>query len=362
MIEYPKYKVAAAHVAPEYYDVSRSVDKACDTIADAAKRGVRLIAFAETFIPGYPNWARLIRPIESDEFFCDYAARSILVDGPEIARIREAARKSRILVSIGFSERTTASVGCLWNSNVMIGPDGGILSHHRKLVPTYVEKLIFTNGDGAGLRVSDTELGRIGMLICGENTNPLARFSLMAQGEQVHIASYPSVAPARPTPGTGAFNIQDGIRIRAAAHSFEAKAFTIVAAAPFDATARQALSHIGEANLELLDNGSRATSFVVGPTGELLTDILDKEEGLAIAEIDLRDCVPHKRMHDVVGYYNRFDVFNLTVNRSANRPATFIDPPPTARAGESDGARGADDAQSGAEAARGAIATAGGSM
>lgn len=328
MIDYPKYKVAAAHIAPEYYDVPRSVDKACAVIADAARQGVKLIAFAETFIPGYPNWARLIRPIESDEFFCEYAARSIRVDGPEIARLREAARKSKTFVSIGFSESTPVSVGCLWNSNVMIGPDGSILSHHRKLVPTYVEKLIFTSGDGAGLRVCNTDLGRIGMLICGENTNPLARFALMAQGEQVHIASYPSVAPARPTPGTGAYNIQDGIRIRAASHSFEAKVFTIVAAAPFDASARKALAHIGEENLQLLDNGSRATSFIIDPAGRLLTDVMDKEEGLAIAEIDLKDCVPHKRMHDVVGYYNRFDVFNLTVNRTANRPATFVDHAP----------------------------------
>jgi len=327
MIDYPKYTVAAAHVAPEYYDVKRTVDKACGIIADAAQQGAKLIAFGETFIPGYPNWARLIRPIESDEFFCEYAARSILVDGPEILRIRQAARQSKIFVSIGFSERTNVSVGCLWNSNVMIGPDGSILAHHRKLVPTYVEKLIFNSGDGAGLLVPDTELGRIGMLICGENTNPLARFSLMAQGEQVHIASYPSVAPARPTPGTGGYNIQDGIRIRAASHSFEAKVFTIVAAMPFDDAARKALAHIGEDNLKLLDEGSRATSFVIGPTGQLLTDIWDKQEGLAFAEIDLAQCVPHKRMHDVVGYYNRFDVFNLTVNRTANRPARFIDDP-----------------------------------
>src|SRR5690606_41162862 len=92
-------------------------------------------------------------------------------------------------------------------------------------------------------------------------------------------------------------------------------------------TAGKARAHIGEDNLQLLDNGSRATSFIVDPAGRLLTDVLDQEEGLAIAEIDLKDCVSHKRMHDVVGYYNRFDVFNLTVNRTANRPARFIDDP-----------------------------------
>src|SRR5699024_2444959 len=314
VLRYPQYKVAAAHVAPVYYDVNETVEKACYYIEKAAKKGVKLIAFAETFIPGYPNWARLVRPIESDEFFVEYAAHSILVNGPEIKRIQETAKKLDIMVSMGFSERTLISSGCLWNSNVIISNEGEILSHHRKLVPTYVEKLIFSNGDAAGLKVCDTQLGQIGMLMCGENTNPLARFSLMAQGEQVHIASYPSVAPARPSSGTGAYKIQEGIRIRAAAHSFEAKVFTIVAASPFDELARNALSHLGEENLQLLDKGSRAVSFILGPTGELLTDILDLDEGLPIAEINLNDIVPHKRMHDVVGYYNRFDIFDLTID------------------------------------------------
>ena len=92
-----------------------------------------------------------------------------------------------MLVSLGFSESTEASVGCVWNSNVLIGRDGAILNHHRKLVPTFYEKLVWANGDARGLRVVPTEIGRVGMLICGENTNPLARYALMAQGEQVHI-------------------------------------------------------------------------------------------------------------------------------------------------------------------------------
>src|SRR5690625_7995288 len=98
MVQYPKYKVAAAHVAPVYYDIEKSVDKACHYIKKAANQGVKLIAFAETFIPGYPNWARLVRPIESDEFFIDYAARSILVDGPEINKIRQVAKENNIVV------------------------------------------------------------------------------------------------------------------------------------------------------------------------------------------------------------------------------------------------------------------------
>ena len=137
-------------------------------------------------------------PIRNHEYFKRFAANSIEVPGPEVQQLCDAARKHGIFVSIGVSERTTASVGCLWNSNLLIGADGAILNHHRKLVPTFYEKLIWANGDGAGLQVSDTEIGRLGMLICGENTNPLARYSLIAQGEQIHVSSYPPVWPTRP--------------------------------------------------------------------------------------------------------------------------------------------------------------------
>ena len=178
MIHYPAYKVAAAHVAPVFLDTDRSVDKACSVIDEAAGKGARLIAFPEAFLPGFPVWAALEAPIRTHELFKALAASAALVDGPELARIRQAARRKGVFVSIGFTEGTRASVGCLWNSNALIGADGTLLNHHRKLVPTWYEKLIWANGDGRGLRVCGTELGRIGMLICGENANPLARFAL----------------------------------------------------------------------------------------------------------------------------------------------------------------------------------------
>src|SRR5690606_28979664 len=153
-----------------------------------------------------------------ESFLFDMAKRALLVDVPELALIRQAARRHNMFVSIGFNERSPVSVGCIWNSNVFIGADGSILNHHRKLVPTSFEKLVYANGDGAGLRVSDTEIGRIGMLICGENTNPLARYALMADGEQVHICTYPAITAARTPDGKGAYDLQSGIRIRAAGH------------------------------------------------------------------------------------------------------------------------------------------------
>ena len=325
MAKHHKYKVAAAHVAPVFNDVEKSLDKACGIIAEAARQDIKLIAFSECFLPGYPFWSRLARPTDSEMFFRAHAKRALRIDGPEIYKLRQVARQNDIMVSMGISEGTDVSVGCLWNSNVLIGSDGSILNHHRKLVPTFYEKLVWANGDGAGLRVSKTDYGGIGMLICGENTNPLARFALMAEGEQVHIASYHGMTAGAASDGSGGYDVKAGIRIRAAAHSFEAKAFTIVASCPWDSTARDALEPLGPEIVARFDAGTRTVSMIVGPMGNLLTDELCEEEGLAIAEIDLEEAIKLKRIHDVVGAYNRFDIFNLTVNRRANRPATFID-------------------------------------
>jgi predicted amidohydrolase len=236
MVRYPAYKVAAAHVAPVFLDTDRSVEKACSVIEEAAGKGARLIAFPEAILPGFPVWAALDAPIRTHELFKRLAASAVAIDGPELARVRQAARRKGVFVSIGFTEGTTVSVGCLWNANVLIGADGAILNHHRKLVPTWYEKLIWAGGDGRGLRVSDTEMGRIGMLICGENTNPLARFALMAEGEQVHVSTYPPVWPTRPPEGPGNYDLAQAIRIRSGAHAFEAKVFNVVASSCVDQT------------------------------------------------------------------------------------------------------------------------------
>jgi aliphatic nitrilase len=326
MIHYPAYKVAAAHVAPVFLDTGRSVEKACSVIEEAAVHGARLIAFPEAFLPGFPVWAAVEAPIRAHELFKRLAASAVLIDGPELADLCKTARQHGIVVSIGFTEGTKASVGCLWNANVLIGADGSLLNHHRKLVPTFYEKLIWANGDGRGLRVSATELGRLGMLICGENTNPLARFALMAEGEQVHISSYPPVWPTRPPEGPGNYDLAQAIRIRAGAHAFEAKVFNLVASSCVDQTLRHAIeAALGPAPLRLLEQSPRGISVVVDPTGTPMGEPLSRDEGILYAEIDLAQSVELKQFHDVVGYYNRFDIFKLAVDRTARLPATFRD-------------------------------------
>ncbi len=320
MVIYPKVKVCAAHIAPVYLDAQATVEKAVSLIAEAAGAGAQLIAFPESFVPGFPVWAAVQAPIKSHDSFKRLAANSIAVPGPEVEQLCAAAREHGIVVSIGISEISPASVGCLWNSNLLIGADGVLLNHHRKLVPTFYEKLIWANGDGAGLKVCETEIGKLGMLICGENTNPLARYALIAQGEQIHVSSYPPVWPTRPPNQAGRYDLASAIRIRAGAHSFEGKVFNIVASAFLDAATMQALRGLDTEARESLEQSPRGVSMVLGPSGEVISETLCAEEGLLYHSIDLADCVEPKQFHDVAGYYNRFDVFDLVVNRKRLTP------------------------------------------
>lgn len=326
MTHYPAYKVAAMHVAPIFLNTEATVDKACSLIEEAARHGARLIAFPETYIPAFPIWCALRAPLYNHDFFAALAAAAVKVNGPELARVCAAARRCRVMVSMGFNEGSDASLGCIWNSNVLIDEQGRIINHHRKIVPTFWEKLVWANGDGAGLRVCDTGLGKVGMLICGENTNPLARFSLMAQGEQVHISSFPPIWPARDPQDDAHYDVSDAIKIRVGNHAFEGKLFNVVAAAYMDKPMRDALARSDAEIGRILDHSPRGVSLVVGPSGKPISDLRSDEEGIVYADIDIAECVEPRQLHDVAGYYNRFDIFKLTVDRSANRPISFTEP------------------------------------
>lgn len=323
--------VAAAHLAPVYLDARATVSKACDYIAKAAAAGVQLVVFPECFVPGFPLWPALSAPIYNHDLFKRFSRESLHVPGPEILKICAAARDGGIMVSIGISEATKQSVGCLWNTNLLIGADGAILNHHRKLVPTFYEKLVWANGDGAGLSVTETGIGRIGALICGENTNPLARYAMIAQGEQIHISSYPPIWPTHEPSANDRYDLASAIRIRAGAHSFEAKAFNVVAAARLDETAYQVLGVLGDAALRVVKESPKGISMIIGPSGTPIAEVTADKDQLLIESIDLSDCIVPKQFHDVAGYYNRFDVFELKVNRRSLAPAEFVGTGPAAR-------------------------------
>jgi nitrilase len=208
---------------------------------------------------------------------------------------------------------------------VLIGPDGAVLNLHRKLVPTFYEKLIWANGDARGLRVVQTEIGRIGMLICGENTNPLSRFALMAEGEQVHISTYPPCWPTRPPAESGRYDLRRAIEIRAGAHAFEAKVFNIVSSAFADQSLKDKVAMADKAVLDVIERSPQSVSMVLDPTGSVIGSPLSDSEGIVYAEIDTALSVEPKQFHDVVGYYNRFDIFDLRVDRSKRDPARFAE-------------------------------------
>lgn len=322
-IVYPRFKAAACHIAPVFLDTAATIEKALATIREAAQHGASLVVFPESFVPGFPLWTALQAPIYNHDFFRRFAQEALLADGPELKAIAQAARQNGIHVSIGITEGTRASVGCLWNSNVLFGSDGSTLNVHRKLVPTFYEKLVWANGDARGLRVVDTSIGRIGALICGENTNPLSRFALMAEGEQVHISTYPPLWPTRPPAENGGYNLQRAIEIRAGAHAFEAKVFNVVSSAFADKTLKDALAGKDKDILDLIERSPRSVSMILDPAGNVVGDPLSEEEGIVYADIDTSLSVEPKQFHDVVGYYNRFDIFTFHVDRSPREPATY---------------------------------------
>ena len=163
-------RVAACHAAPIFLNARRTADKAVNFITEAASNGAKVIVFPETFIPGFPFWNALRSPAENHDLFKRLVQESVGCDSEEMRAVQGAAKQHKVIVSIGLSEKAKHSNATLFNSNTIYGADGKVLVHHRKLVATFFEKLTWSPGDGAGLRVACTSHGRIGQLICGDNT------------------------------------------------------------------------------------------------------------------------------------------------------------------------------------------------
>ncbi|KAB8075866.1 carbon-nitrogen hydrolase [Aspergillus leporis] len=353
----PITRIAACHVAPVFLSARKTTEKAVKLIHEAAKHKANVIVFPETYIPAFPIWSSLRPPSENHDLFQRMVHESIYIDGDEIHAIRAAAKATKTVVSLGFSEKSHFSTATLYNSNLMISDNDNVLVHHRKLMPTFFEKLTWSPGDGHGLHVYQSPYGKIGQLICGENTNPLARYALMAQGEQIHISSWPAIwpthVPAGATVGGGGKEIPSGGRmtnydnlaanhIRAACHCFEAKCFGVVCAGYLD---RQAIETITAGLMDAgpvikaLEESSQAATFFLDPSGVLFPaftaseetgeqqhrDLLQLEEGILYADLDLDKCIEGKQYHDVVGGYQRLDVFQLQVNRTRLEPVVFTE-------------------------------------
>lgn len=344
-------RAAIAHISPVTLSSQGTTQKVVQHIHKASSNSANLLCFPESFIPAFPIWSSFLAPTQNHGFFQQMAKESVYADGEEVAAIRHAAAKAKMIVSLGISEKVRYSTATLFNSNLIIGTDGTVLVHHRKLMPTWFEKLTWAQGDGYGLRVADTIHGKIGALVCGENTNPLARYALMAQGEEVHISSWPAVWPSRTDrlEGYGEADSPSTVRnydnvaanrMRAAAHCFEAKCFGIMSA-PFmseeNVESIASMSTDPDLTTKILTAAPRAPSMFLDPTGTVLPgfsidpvsgtkqvhDFLQHKEEILYADMDLDQCVEGKQYHDVVGGYQRFDVFDLKVNMARRGPVTF---------------------------------------
>lgn len=318
-MEFKKFKAAAVQTSPVFLNVEKTIEKAISFVKEATSNGANLVAFPEVFVAGYPYWNWIMTPVQGSKWYEQLYKSSVKVDDDVMEPLYQAAKDNNCHIVIGINERGD-SYGEIYNTNLIIDNNGKLIGKHRKLVPTWAEKLTWTSGDGSSLKVYDTEIGPIGTLACGENTNTLARFTLLAQGELIHIANYISLPVAPPD-----YNMAEAIKIRAAAHSFEGKLFTIVSCSTISKEIMDILKDDVPNVEELLTRKNSAFSGIIGPNGAVVGEPLIDEEGIVYADIDLEKCIQPKQMHDILGHYNRFDIFDLRVNTAPTRKITFID-------------------------------------
>lgn len=319
MIQFHKFKAAAVQTSPVFLNVDKTIEKAISFIKEASSNGAQLIAFPEVFIAGYPYWNWIMTPVQGSKWYEQLYKNSVAVTDEAMKPLFQAAKEFNMHIVIGINERGD-SYGEIYNTNLIIDNTGTLIGKHRKLVPTWAEKLTWSSGDGSSLKVYKTEIGPIGTLACGENTNTLARFTLLSQGELIHIANYISLPVAPPD-----YNMAEAIKIRAAAHSFEGKLFTVVSCSTISKEIMDVLKPDVPNIEELLTRKSSAFSGIIGPNGAVVGEPLFDDEGIVYADIDLEKCIQPKQMHDILGHYNRFDIFDLRVNTAPTRKITFID-------------------------------------
>ena len=321
---YPRFRAAAVQAAPVFLNREATISRLAEWVAKARDAGADLVVFGESFIPAFPLWNMLYAPVDQHAFYRRLFDNAVEIPGPQVEQLGAIARRHAVVLSVGVTEKGPVSMGAMWNTNLIFDSDGRLLNRHRKLVPTWAEKLTWSNGDGSHLRVETTAVGRLGALICGENTNTLARFALLAQGEQVHIATFPPAWPTKRPGANFAYNLTEAIRIRSAAHAFEGKVFNIVASCALD---ERTIEEVAQGNSEvrsILNSAPCSASMILGPQGELLADPVVGGEGIVVADIDVALSIEQKQYHDIVGYYNRFDIFRLILDQRPQAPISVI--------------------------------------
>lgn len=317
MRKFERFKAAAVQASPCFLDTPATVAKLGRLVREAAATGAKIAVFPEVFIAGYPYWNWIKNPLDGSAWFERLYFSAIDVPGPEVEELCRLSRDNNIYIAVGVNERGAKSVGTIYNTNLLISPEKGLINRQRKLVPTFAEKLSWTAGDAHGLRISETEIGPIGMLACGENTNTLARFALLAEGELLHIANFVAF------PFVANYDMPSAIKTRVGAHSFEGKVFSIVACSAMSEEIVNAMASTDDER-KRLTGSPNAFSAIFNPHGQIISEPLIDVEGITYADIDLAQCIAPKQYHDIIGHYNRFDIFSLQINRGMQSPLSYI--------------------------------------
>ena len=302
-------KAACVQVEPAILDRAGTLDRVAERTAEAAAAGATLIVFPETFVPAYPSsaWAKTLAGWSdpgAEEAFALLHRESLELPGPDADRLGAIAREHGVWLVIGVNELDPERPGTLYNSLLYYSPAGELALHHRKLVPTNHERLVWGQGDGRGLRAIETELGRIGGLICWENYMPLARFSLYESGLEIYIAS---------TADDG-----DAWQATLVHLARESRAF-VIAPCHFQRASSYPADFPLRGLLEGKDLLGRGGSAILAPDGSYLAGPLYGEEGILYAELDPNVLLQARQRFDPAGHYHRPDLLQLTV-RDPSRP------------------------------------------
>jgi len=313
-------KVGLAQISPVWLDKTATLDKVCAYINDAGSQNADLVAFGEALLPGYPFWVELtggakFNDNQQKQLFAHYAKNAIDIDAGDLERVRQSAKTHKVAVYLGCIERPQDRTGMsLYCSLVYIDRNGAVKSVHRKLMPTYEERLVWSPGDGHGLQTHALGGFKVGGLNCWENWMPLARAALYGQAENLHVAIWPG--SERNTRDITPFLAKEG-----RSYSMAVSGLMPVADIPTSFPAYELLmSTVGDR--KFLANGG---SCLCGPNGDWVIEPQLDKEGLFCAEIDLARVREERQNFDAAGHYSRPDVTLLKVNRERQSTVTIID-------------------------------------
>ncbi len=293
--------VAAVQAAPVYMNLERSLARALELIAEAARRRAQLVVFPESWLPGYPAWLDTCRDVAvwdhlpMKRLYAQLLENSVVVPSRTIEALGEAARIHNLTLVVGAHERVG---GTIFNSILTFGPGGNLLNVHRKLVPTFNERLIWAQGDGGGLRVVETPVGRIGGLICWEHWMPLARQRLHMEHEEIHVALWPSVREMH--------------QIASRHYAFEGRCFVVAAGGIMRRgdlpKELEVAASVASGDDDYILNGG---SCVISPDGSYVAGPTFGSEVIILARINLERRREESMTLDVAGHFNRPDLFDF---------------------------------------------------